>query len=341
MGRAAVVVWLASGAMLLGGCADGAAPPPSGDAGAPTEVMGFPAPDANALVKSAGCGKALADAAASGTQSFTVTPTGATLSGAVKSVAPSTFAVRIPSDYDPNVAYPVVYFAQPCGGGPGSDFDLAARGFNGNDEVLYVDVPADTTTTSGPAGTPALACYDLSDATTSDELEAFSLFHTVVEQTFCVDENRVFVGGSEAGATLANLWGCYFAGDGQRPASDPSTPRRFSPAVHVRAQVSVLGDAPPNQPACNGPVAALMFQNSVALGGNDPDRQRVLAMNGCSSVNERWHPLDDAIGTCWQYACSPDYPVVLCDIDSFEGADTRFQAITAFTIFLNEVEPLP
>ena len=176
------------------------------------------------------------------------------------------------------------------------------EGRGGADEAIYVQmIPNKQHSTA----------YDTDFALTSDVYELFSLLHSKLEANLCLDENRISVEGE-----LADMWGCYFAGDGQRPASDPSKPRLFLPGVHVRVRLhdSVSGlQPPPDQPPCNGPVATLLVETPVP-GQADTLRAHTLAMNGCSPAPlVPWHTDLTSKVSCFAYmSCRPGYPVVWC-----------------------------
>ncbi|HTA20386.1 MAG TPA: hypothetical protein VK989_13935, partial [Polyangia bacterium] len=188
-----------------------------------------------------GCGKALPTAQPptqpgfpGGYLQYTVMATGATLAGPQPQKAgPRTFWVRVPADYDPNHAYRVVYLGAACGefgDANTTTYPLYAEPQGGDEEAIYVaiDIPSDMVN---------MGCYDNQAGPASQEWEAFELFHDVVDASYCVDNDHVFVAGYSTGGGLANQWGCYFAGDGQRPwngtpgGGDPdagSAPRTFA-----------------------------------------------------------------------------------------------------------------
>jgi poly(3-hydroxybutyrate) depolymerase len=311
------------------------------------------APGAAATVASQsavhGCGKPLpADqpptipGTPKGYKQYTVLATGATLAGPQPQKAgPRTFWVRVPPDYDPSHAYRVVYLGQGCGGSGvanTSTYQLYKEASGGTEEAIYVaiDIPTDGANQD---------CYDNRDGPSSQEWEAFELFHSVVDANYCVDEDQIFVAGYSTGGWLANMWGCYFAGDGEHPwngvpgGDAGASPRRFAPRVRLRGQAVVAGGEPSNNPPCNGPVAAIWISQA---GANPTDEERaalarVLRMNGCEgSPTAPWHPEISGAGVCQQYtACPADYPVVFCQTNDCH-ADSHQRAIPAFTRFFDE-----
>jgi poly(3-hydroxybutyrate) depolymerase len=323
------------------GCSAGKTIGVAVDAGAAVSIdantlLGRPATPGtiNAVVKGPGCGQPVPDGTVTtkagtpvGYKQFTVQATGATLTGVIPAKAgPRTFWVRVPPDYDQNKPYRLVYVGQGCGGYNSANtntLQLYSTALGGTEEAIYValDLPTDMVN---------MDCYDNRDGPSSQEWEAFQLFQDFVDTKYCIDENRIYIAGYSTGGWLADMWGCYFAGDGQRPwngvvpatgvvgvqgapgsgtpdagASDggvdagPFVPlpgaRMFAPKFHIRGQAAVSGGEPPNNPPCNGPVAGIWIHDagdtSNPLSGNQSALARVLKMNGC--VNSRqipWHP---------------------------------------------------
>jgi len=367
----------------------------------PPTMTGRPATagTVNAVVKGAGCGKMLTAVTPTvpgtpkGYTHYTVMATGATLAVTNPAKAgPRTFWVRVPADYDPNVAYRLVYVGQGCGGygiANTNTLQLFSEKQGGTEQAIYValDIPEDNAN---------MDCYDNRDGPSSQEWEAFQLIHEFVDARYCVDEDRVYVTGYSTGGWLANMWGCYFAGDGQNPwngvvpargagnlsdagpseggtsgaagsagaASDgggseagvgdgaaPFAPapgaRKFAPQFHIRGQAAVTGGEPPNNPPCNGPVAAIWIHDAGdggnPISGNQAALARVLKMNGCvGSPTAPWHPEIDLLkGVCLQYtACPLDYPVVFCTTNGLGHADDHERAIPALNLFFNQLNPL-
>jgi poly(3-hydroxybutyrate) depolymerase len=283
---------------------------------------------------------------------FTVVGTGATLAGPEPAKAgPRTFWVRVPADYDPNHRYRVVYIGQGCGGyevANISAMQLFSAQQGGNEEAIYValDIPRDMVNQD---------CYDNQAGPSSQEWEAFELFHTFVDSNYCVDNDNVFVSGYSTGGWLSNMWGCYFAGDGQNPwngvpggGANPGTvvvPRRFAPRYHIHGQAPNSGGEPANDPPCNGPVAAIWLHDlddgNAYSGNHDVALPRVLKMNGCYSDTPHtapWHEDVMGKGVCVKYTDCPDaYPVVFCTTVGIGGhSDEHGLAIPGFTLFFDE-----
>jgi poly(3-hydroxybutyrate) depolymerase len=275
-----------------------------------------------------------------GYKQYAVMGTGASLAGPQPAkIGARTFWVRVPQNYDPNHPYHVVYLGQGCGGygvANTQTMHLYDESMGGDEQAIYValDIPRDMAN---------MDCYDdYTNLPASQEWEAFALFQTVVDQTYCVDNDRVDVVGYDFGGSLADIWGCYFAGDGAKPASDPTRPRVFAPQYHVRALASVAGYGADDGPPCNGPVAGIWIHDPMdgaPLVAEEAARDSALRTNGCvGSPTTPWHPELPMMDGCLQYtACPQAHPVVFCTTTGQGHADQHARAIPAFTLFFKEI----
>lgn len=320
---------------------------PSGDSvGVAPTPPPPPRKDLTVIARGAGCGKPLpADqpqtvpGTSMGYKKLTVMTTGATLAGPGTSTAVArTFWVRVPPDYDPNTAYRVVYI----GGETGSDvptdvYPMFDPAMGGTEEAIYVALTMNGSLNDGG--------YDERSGPSSYQWEAFQLFQTIVDDTYCVDNNRIFAVGHHPGGFVADMWGCYFAGDGDRPASDPATPRAFARKYHLRGEGSVAAGGVPNNPPCNGPVAALWIHDTNDTGAPIDlaiaARDRVLEINGCAgSPTGPWHQDVAGLETCEKYtACPAGYPVVFCQTSGLGHQWQATAAIPAWTMLFDELDP--
>jgi hypothetical protein len=250
----------------------------------------------------------------------------------------------VPADYDPNHKYRTVYIGQGCGGYEVANtqtLQLFNGKVGGEEEAIYValDIPTDMANQD---------CYDNRAGLQSQEWEAFELFHSVVDANYCVDNDNVFVSGYSTGGWLTNMWGCYFAGDGQHPwngqvgGSADAAPRKFAPRYHIRGQAAVSGGEPDNNPPCNGPIAAIwihdLMDNNAYSQNHDVALPRVLRMNGCEgSRTAPWHEDVAGAGICVQYTdCPARYPVVFCTTTGQGRTDQHYRAVPAFKLFFDE-----
>jgi hypothetical protein len=262
------------------------------------------------------------------------------------------FFVRLPPDYDPNVAYRVVYVGQGCGsyrGAKNNTYPLFNEAQGGNEQAIYVAVSVPDAEVSANK-----TCYDNNSGPQSTEWEAFDLMHTFVESKFCADNNRIYVTGYSTGGWLSNMWGCYFGGI----PTDP--PRKFSPKWAVRGQAAVTGSLPPNQPTpCNGPSAGFWLHDAGDTGNriatNIAAINLKLQTHGCTGNYENgpkqpWAPAANIPGLspeiCQEYTgCDPElskkYPIVFCTTNGLGHGDQSTSAIPAINTFFDLMDPTP
>jgi hypothetical protein len=299
--------------------------------------------DPSSVQRSTGCGKprpadqpVTVAGAPAGYMKYSVMLTGTTLAGTDPTRAgPRTFWVRVPASYDPNRAYRVVYLAYGCGGfevANTQNYPMYSESQGGTEQAVYVAL-------DHPRVSSTIGCFDTDSALGSLEWETFAAVQDVVDSTYCVDDNAIFVDTwGDANASISNMWGCYFAGN-------PVDQRILAPMRHIRGQSSVSGGDPQDLPACGGPVAALWIHDQ---GDGNPYASdvhaldRVLAGNGCqgdhtSSPTAPWPPMPDV---CLQYtSCPAEFPVVFCTTMGQGHADQHARAIPAFTAFDDLVSP--
>jgi len=376
------------GATLLGvvlsGCsADNAGnvtlpPPPSNfmpaSVGGPSVI---PSEDGSlALLPSTGCGKELPPNQVSsipgsrtGYTEFHVTETGATLVADVPSDAGARqFFVRVPYDYDNTKPYRVVYIGQGCGAqhaGKTNTYPFFNEAQGGSEQAIYVGV-------SVPDNAANPGCYDNQSGAASQEWQAFELIHGLVESTYCVDNNRIYVSGYSTGGWLSNMWGCYFGGASLEPGQTPPAPldqpdldagraaRKFAPQWSIRGRAAVTGSLPTNQPVpCNGMSAGIwihdVLDKSNLIQTNINALNLSLKTNGCegnyaSGPKRPWAPAENIPGLkggiCQEYTGCPaetasKYPLVFCTTSGLGHGDQSSSAIPAFKAFFDSMDPPP
>lgn len=321
--------------------------------------------DPNSVWPSNGCGKPLPaeqvptiPGSRTGYTEWHVKQTGATLAANnPKNAGDRQFFVRVPADYDPQRPYRVVYVGHGCGtlhGGKTSTDPFFDESRGGSEQAVYVGL-------SVPDNAANPGCYDNNNGEGSQEWEAFDLIHTFVEQTYCVDNNRIFVTGYSTGGWLSNMWSCYFGGTGALDDADVAagrSERKFAPTWPVRGGARMTGSLPPNQPLqCNGPSAGIWIHDALdksnLLATNIAALNLALKTNGCqgdyeNGPKEPWGPaeqIDGLHGVCQLYTGCPaevsqNYPLVFCTTNGFGHADQQ-SAIPAFTTFFNLMNPRP
>ena len=242
---------------VVPGSRDRAAPaPPEPAAGPP------PAP-----MPSAGCSKTT-------TQALNQWVAGTlTVSGSSR-----TTAVRLPTGYDPNRAYPVIVLLHGCGGGTNN---VPMENATGSNAILV----RGTGSASGTCWSTTASGADVAfvDAMVAD-----------VKARFCADEGRFFTVGYSSGSWLINQLTCIRAS-----------------ALRGAATVTGGEAASGN---CGGPVARMFVHDKDdtdnVISGSERARDRQLTQNGC---DKSMAPVATDPSPCVRYpGCPAAYPVVWC-----------------------------
>ncbi len=158
--------------------------------------------------------------------------------------------------------------------------------------------------------------------------------------------------------SLAEMWGCYFAGMPEPPldtAESGRDKRKFAPWWAVRAHVTVAGSFRPNIPTpCNGPAAGLWIHDeldkSSPMATDLAGLDTALQTNGCQGdahgPKQPWAPAENINGLeglCQEYtACPHDtakrYPLVFCTTSGLGHSDQSTRFIPAVTAFLTSID---
>jgi hypothetical protein len=243
--------------------------------------------------------------------------------------------VRLPADYHPSVRYRTVYIGVACGAidTPASAYPLWDANQGGDADAIYVVMSLADPPTN-------IQCYDNLAGVDSIEWESLDHDHAFVSSRFCVDQDRVYMGGYSSGGWLANMYSCYFGGI-------PEPPRKFLSNVALRGVMSVFGCWVEGNPPCNGPVAGLFLTDTALLGDGHAcalgQRDRLLEQNGCADgaegPTEMWGEDFYQGGYCLKYsACPPEYPVIVCSTTGQYRGSQSGHAVPGFTRFISELE---
>ena len=255
----------------------GAAGRGSGGAGGTSNVGGSggtgisPKPPAD---PSAGCGEA-APELGSGT--------------APLSVASHQYYVKLPTTYDSNKAFPVIFVFN--GTADGIRWGELNAGFEGRSVIRVY--PNTTAAAGWGAG----------------DVSFFLPLYKEVTSHFCVDKARVFAAGSDSGGTFASILGCEHASllrgvamSGTREPTAGTADAAYPWDVTMRA--------------CTGQVTAIVIHgvmDQVSRAENGPkmrDFYRGLNHCGTETIDARTSSLD---ATCVQYqSCDAGHPVYWC-----------------------------
>ena len=162
-------------------------------------------------------------------------------------------------------------------------------------------------------------CYD-DQTRASPEYAVFDALVTEIENTFCIDKNRVFADGFSSGAWMAQMLGCQRANvikaHGQGAGGFP---------ISLRHAVD-----------CKGPVAALFSHGSGDgtnhIHGSRQDRDRLLKTNQCDNTTKPY----GGFSQCVEYQnCLPGYPVVFCEYPGL-GHSPGSSQDASISLFFNQ-----
>jgi polyhydroxybutyrate depolymerase len=217
------------------------------------------------------------------------------------------YTIELPANYNPATPYPLFLGGGGCGGNPpqnGNGFGVDATGAI-TIGLQYVN---------GCFADGGSACSGAQNLEPScvrgPELPYIRAILAEVEAGFCVDLGNEFIGGYSSGG-----WEAFTSGCGA--------------ADLLRGFVSEEGGWRVHQPACTGPIAALMVAGEAdttnPIGplpmintdldsfGSAPGRDEVLTRNGC--VGTATTTYDPAYPACVKYTgCPAAYPVVWCPL---------------------------
>ena len=244
------------------------------------------------------------------------------------------FAIELPSGYDVNHPYPVMFGAAGCGPQP----PLMGPAYTVPNENNVIKVGLQQTTLpslyncfADGAMRCAVDLKNVADCDNGPEVPYMEAVIDWVENNLCVDMGQEFIGGGSSGAWEALLAGCAI--------SD-----------RIRATYTVAGGLREHRWACNGPSAAFMIvtatDTSNPVGplmslnvaedtyGSAPARDELLMRNGC--VGKATAPYDSKYPACVKYTgCPAAYPVVWCEFPMGNHADPNYMGVN----YLSAVMP--
>ncbi len=192
----------------------------------------------------------------------------------------------LPNNYDPNKAYPLVFYGAGCGATM-SEAQPAMQVFN-DQAILVFLLQVDSCFQAGSSGTAD-----------SPDIPYFDQALTEIETNYCVDQSRVFMSGYSSGAWFSITLSC-------------------SHGDKLRGIAVAAGGQQPVLPVCNGQVAALFYVSSKDTGnptggntGSIKARDRLITANGCQMTTQPW--ADGRWPSCQKYEGCDQNPVVWCD----------------------------
>jgi poly(3-hydroxybutyrate) depolymerase len=231
------------------------------------------------------------------------------------------YAVKLPKNYDPMKAYPVVLGGGGCGGTASNFAGSPGGGYQPDNTGSSIQVGLQYVDRCFADGGGDFAKNKLLD---TPEVPYVRQVIAAVENAYCVDKSMVFETGTSSGGWESYTTGCA-AGD------------------LIRAIGPVSGGLRLTRPPCTGPQAAIMVESlgdtanpigpivppdtSLDSPGSAPARDEILKRNGCvapgyvfdysdtttklgSAPHTMWDPM---YPRCVQYTgCPAAYPVVWC-----------------------------
>jgi poly(3-hydroxybutyrate) depolymerase len=187
------------------------------------------------------------------------------------------YFVRLPEDYDAQKPYRLLFTFPGCGG-------------RGDGVLPLYNAPMADAIVVGPS--PDGECFVYQE--NSKDTAFFDAMLPVVQDSYCVDQNRIFTSGHSSGSWFSNVLGCF--------RSDI-----------VRAQGNIAGGFPGNGNNCLPNNIAAIFIHDLNDEDNDIEgsiraRDRLLTLNGCGTETQPIEP-----SPCVEYqGCMAGYPVVWC-----------------------------
>jgi polyhydroxybutyrate depolymerase len=240
---------------------------------------------------SAGCGKAANQALNQWVESMVTSGTG---------MRP--YSVRLPNNYDPMRAYPVIMLLHGCSSGTNN---VPMERQTGTDAILVRGT-----------GSAANVCWDT--AANGPDVAFFDAMVADAKVRFCTDTGRLFVVGYSSGSWLTNQLTCIRGNV-------------------VRAAGTVAGGES-SRGMCSGRVAHMFIHdqndNDNGIAGSERARDRLLTQNGCDRAAA---PVPQQPSPCVRYqGCAAGYPVVWCPTSGKAHGRQDDLAPAAFWNFFKE-----
>lgn len=232
------------------------------------------------------------------------------------------YFMRLPTNYDPNKAYPITIGGSGCGGPEtvGSEGGYSPLGTGaGETEAIQVAL---SYVLSSAANSDCGGAVFADGFVNTPEQQYLEAVVKDVQAKNCVDTKKVFLAGYSSGAFEAVTLGC----------ANSDILRGYG--------VQIGGGLRIDHPACKGPIAAMyvvgLQDNDNPIGplaqpknnslGTAPGRDELLTRNGCTGSEHK--PWDAAYPDCEIYTgCPAQYPVVWCAIQSGHLPDAKDPAV--------------
>lgn len=205
--------------------------------------------------------------------------------------------VWLPTGYDPNKAYPLVFNFHGCGS---------------SDNIVPMNkVTTDKAILVRGTGISDGTCWDAN--ANGNDVKFFDQMLADLLAKRCVDTARVFATGYSSGSWLVNTLECE-RGD------------------KLRATGTVSGGTYGDKSKCKGKYARIFIHDQDDMAnridqGNDKERDRLIAANHCMATG----PVMEAPAPCARYqGCDPGFPVIWCQTQGKQHDRQDNLATTAF-----------
>lgn len=255
------------------------------------------------------------------------------------------YGLRLPKNYDPERAYPLVFQGAGCGNTDG------LSGKNGADKIVPDDAVSDAITVglSYLYAEGAGACFG-DDGENNYELPYWDAVYAELTENYCVDLEKVFIGGFSSGAWMSLTVSFARAGLVRGVGTGAGGIREKHPERSdiPFAAFLVTGANDENNPihrtkdgtSCSGSEADGCWKDKIICGfpgaescydtGSAHARDEILRRNGCTgSDTEQYGEWTD----CKRYTgCPAAFPVVYCTppVEHDAGGDRHVPGIWNF-----------
>jgi hypothetical protein len=202
----------------------------------------------------------------------------------------------LPEGYNPDTAYPLYFWGNGCGVTKGNPEGIPVANIEEvkTGAILVFMIPEDGCFDAGKGG----------KANTPD-IPYFDKMLNEIEDNYCIDRGKVFVGGYSSSAWFAATLSC-------------------SHGDRLNGIGMAAGGQQDELPMCTGPAAMILWAGNEGAGGNPIEtppnvawegsgavRDRLLQANGCAQTTTKWDP-NPAWSSCNLYDNCGKNPVVFC-----------------------------
>lgn len=221
-------------------------------------------------------------------------------SGSPLNVANHQYYVKLPTNYDANTPYPVMFMFHPTN----NPLNWAEQ--NAGFESIE---SKDTWIRVYPGAGNNASGWGASD------VSFFEPLYDTITANFCVDRERVFASGESSGGDFSSILGCEFAHLIRATAPCATKPVNGYPLNADSRE-------------CTGQVAAVVIHgamdNVVGPENGPATRDFYTALNNCSSSSQPVEGYTDNLSNCVLFdGCDDGYPVYWCQHQDPEYGNTN------------------